>query len=84
VAEDAKPSLLDIARSRNQRPGPVCKLYTLFATHPLADEIRALVDAAGKQEVWYSTAAAVLKEANVELSADTISRHARGRCSCPS
>jgi hypothetical protein len=81
VAEDAKPSLLDIARSKSGRPGPRCKLATLTTEHPKAAEIRELL-AAVPSEIQYSTAHEVFKDAGIELSADSISRHCRKRCSC--
>lgn len=79
MAEDT-PSLLDLARQVTSRPGPRCR-FAALATHPKADEITELLAACGT-EIQYSTAHEVLKAAGVELSADTISRHVRGRCSC--
>jgi hypothetical protein len=83
VAEDAKPSLLDLAREQNVGPGPRCKLAAPTTTHPQAEQIRELI-AACPSEIQYSTAQRVLKGVGIEISADSISRHARGICSCPS
>lgn len=80
MAEDV--SLLAKARAANGRPGPRCRIAGL-SNHPLEAQIHELLAACGT-EIQYSTAHEVLKSAGVDLSADTISRHVRGRCSCPS
>ena len=82
MAEDT-PSLLDLARAQNVGPGPRCRMVALTTEHPMAAQIAELV-AACPSEIQYSTAVTVLKEAGVPISADTISRHVRGKCSCPS
>lgn len=82
AAEDATVSLLERARALNGRPGPRCRISTL-QDHPQYPQIAELLAATGT-EIQYSTAHEVLKSAGVELSADTISRHVRGRCSCRS
>jgi hypothetical protein len=82
MAEDT-PSLLDLARATNSGPGPRCKMATLTTDHPQAAQIRELI-AACPSEIQYSTAQKVLKGVGIDVSADAISRHARGICSCRS
>ena len=80
MAEDV--SLLDRARALNGRPGPRCRIAGL-KDHPKAKEIAELIAVCGS-EIQFTTASRVLKEAGVDISNDTISRHVRGMCSCPS
>lgn len=83
VAEEAKPSLLDLARASDGQPGPRCRFQVLLTDHARAAEIAELLSACGR-EIHYSTARDVLKSVGIDISADTISRHVRGVCSCPS
>ena len=80
TAEDA--TLLDLAIAKSGRPGPRCRIAALTSTHPKAAQIAELI-AACPERIQYSTAHETLKEAGIEVSADSLSRHVRGRCSCP-
>ena len=82
MAEDKPLTLLERAKALNGSPGPRCRV-ALLADHPHIDQIRELLAASGT-EVQYSTASEVLKQIDVDLPADTLSRHVRGRCSCRS
>ena len=82
MAEDAKPSLLEIARSKSKPRGPECGVAVALKNHPAqAPDIHELISAT-PVAVQYSTAAETFREAGISLSADTISRHRRNRCSC--
>ena len=79
-----EPSLLDLARQRGPGQRGVCSVSTVLANHPRAAEVRELLDALASRQVQYSAAHEVLKAADIPLTADTLSRHTRRKCSCPS
>ena len=81
-----EPSLLDQALGRMTRTGPDCGIKTLKRHHPeRAAEIDDLVLAAFEKRIFYTVAATILSEAlNADIGDDTVSRHARRRCTCPS
>ena len=82
MAEDKPVSLLALARERNRRQGPDCGVGVTLRSHPKAPELTELLEALSTKEIRYSVAAEVCKEAGLELTADTLSRHTRRKCSC--
>lgn len=82
MTEDAKPSLLEIARSRVKKKGPDCGIAIAFRLRPEAVAEATDLIAACPDEVPYSVASATLRDAGLDIKADTISRHKRGLCGC--
>ena len=79
MAEDA--SLLDRALARSSRPKAVCGARLAMDQNPeLAPQIEELIAAWPRAE--YASMAEVLAERGIDVSADTLSRHNRGKCSC--
>lgn len=82
VAEDAtKPSLLDLARQRKPKRSE-CGVARILRTHSRTDEIAELITAMNQREISFSVGEAVLREAEIYIRADSLSRHARRKCSC--
>jgi N-acetylglutamate synthase/N-acetylornithine aminotransferase len=80
VTEDT-PTLLEQARLRNKKPGPVCGVANAM-TGDRGREVTELIEACKRREVQFTTATIVLGEAGIELKNDSISRHCRGVCGC--
>lgn len=82
MAEDT-PTLLDQARLRNKKPGPICAVKSAIENDATPDhQVAELIAACRRREIQFTTAAIVLGEAGIELKNDSISRHVRGVCGC--
>lgn len=79
MAEDV--SLLERALLASTANKAVCGVQLAKSEHSnVAAQIDELIGAWPK--VQFSVMEATLKSANIDLKADTISRHFRGKCSC--
>ena len=79
AAEEASLLALALANASSQKA--VCGISLLKTENPdLADQIDELLGAWPR--VQYSTMESTLKKAGINLRADSLSRHSRGKCSC--
>lgn len=83
MAENARRgTLLENAIAKGPTKKGECGVPRMLREHPdMADEIGELM-AALPIQVNYNIAEATLKESGIRVSANTLSRHVRGRCSC--
>jgi hypothetical protein len=79
-------SLLDEARDARRSPGSECGVAIVRATldAPTLHDFEELLEAVVDRHIQYKSAARALKQhqPSIDLSADTLSRHARRECKC--
>jgi hypothetical protein len=77
-------TLLDEARAARLTTGSECGVATVRGSldAPSLHDFDELLEAVATKEIQYSSAARVLKLHQIELPADTLSRHSRRECQC--
>lgn len=82
ATEEAKASLLDLARAEVRKPGPYCSVRVACESNPiLSGEIAELIENT-PVPITYKAASVTLGKVGITVKPDAISRHRRGECGC--